>query len=300
VNEHTTGAKMTELRSPAKVCLALSLSLLLTNMPLMFAQSEAKPSLSFEVASVKPNTSGSRASRSGTLPGGGGFSATNITVRQLILTAYRLRSLQLVGGPGWIVSDRFDVDARAPENSTQEQAITMLEALLAERFGLVVHRETKEQPIYALVLGRPDRTLGPKMKPTTLDCSTPASTPKTTVPPTSPGGAAPACGMSTNVNNNNGIMTAGGRSISDLTAALANFVTDRIVVDRTGLMGMFDFELHWTPQTLQSVAQDPTVNTSDAPTIFAALQEQLGLKLESQRGAVEFLVVDTVKQPTPN
>jgi len=96
-------------------------------------------------------------------------------------------------------------------------------------------------------------------------------------------------------------MAAGARTISDLTAALANFVTDRIVVDRTGLMGMYDFELHWTPQTLQSVAPDPTINTSDAPAIFAALQEQHGLKLESQRGAVEFLVIDTtIKQPTPN
>jgi uncharacterized protein (TIGR03435 family) len=105
--------------------------------------------------------------------------------------------------------------------------------------------------------------------------------------------------MSTNVNNNGGVMIAGARSVSDLTAALANFVTDRIVVDRTGLLGMFDFELHWTPQNLQS--SDPTITaTADAPAIFAALQEQLGLKLESQRSPVEFLVIDSVEQPTPN
>jgi uncharacterized protein (TIGR03435 family) len=291
---------MTKSAHPTKVCVALGLSLLLANTVLMFAQSEAKSSLKFEVASVKPNKSGSRSSRSGTLPGGRGFAATNITMRQLILTAYRLRSLQLVGGPGWIDSDRFDVDARAPENSTQEQALTMLQGLLSERFGLAVRRETKEQPIYALVLARPDRTLGPKMKPTTLDCSTPTSPPGTTAPPSLPVAPAAACGMSTNVNNNGGVMTAGARSVSDLTSALANFVTDRIVVDRTGLTGMFDFELRWTPQSLQSVAPDPTVNTSDAPTIFAALQEQLGLKLESQRAPVEFLVIDTVEQPTPN
>jgi uncharacterized protein (TIGR03435 family) len=177
---------MSESRRSAKVCVVLGVWLLFANMPLV-AQSQPQSSLTFEVTSVKPNKSGSRSSRSGTLPGGRGFSATNITVRQLILTAYRLRSLQLVGGPGWLDSDRFDVDARAPENSTQEQSLTMVQALLAERFGLVVHRETKEQPIYALVLSRPDKVLGPKMKPTTLDCSAPASPPRATVPPTAPG-----------------------------------------------------------------------------------------------------------------
>jgi uncharacterized protein (TIGR03435 family) len=131
---------------------------------------------SFEVASVKPNTSGSGSSSLNTLPGGR-FQATNATVRQLILAAYRLKRLQLTGGPSWIDSEHFDVEARAAENVPPEQTMTMLKGLLGDRFKLVTHNETKDQPVYALVLARNDRSLGPQLKPTTLDCSDRQSSP---------------------------------------------------------------------------------------------------------------------------
>jgi uncharacterized protein (TIGR03435 family) len=191
-------------------------------------------------------------------------------------------------GPDWLDSARFDILARAPENTPQSQALAMLRALLADRFKLMAHTETKDQPVYALVPVRADGRLGPKIKPSTMDCSAPST--------------APGCGINTNTTNTSGLMKAGGRSITDLASALGNFIVNHMVVDRTGLTGTYDFELSWTPDTLQSVLPDvpPGANPSDAPSIFTALQEQLGLKLEPQRGPVEFLIVDSVEQPTPN
>jgi uncharacterized protein (TIGR03435 family) len=236
------------------------------------------------------------------LAGGRGFTATNVTARQLILSAYRVRGLQVIGGPAWIDSDRFDIDARTPENGPFDQVLLMLRGLLAERFKLVIHNETKEQPIYALLLARADGKLGPQMKPSTLDCSTPGSPARAAragadAPPPQQSVQVSSCGMNTETNSASGVMRGGGRSLPDLAAALANFVAERMVIDRTGLAGTFDFELRWTPENLRSVSPDPA---ADAPSIFAALQEQLGLKLESQRGPVEFLVIDSVQQPPPN
>ena len=164
----------------------------------------------------------------------------------------------------------------------------MLRTLLEERFRFTAHSETKEQPVYALVPARIDGNLGPKLKRSTLDC---------TGAPSSQG-----CGMNTNTTSNSGTMKGGGRSLSDLAAALGNFIVNRMVVDRTGLTGVYDFELSWTPDNLQSTPPDgpPAAGISDAPSIFTALQEQLGLKLESQRGSVEFLVIDGVQRPSEN
>jgi uncharacterized protein (TIGR03435 family) len=261
--------------------------------------------VAFEVASVKPNKSGSGNSSSNTRQGG--YTGTNITIRQLILNAYRLRNLQLIGGPGWVDSDRFDVNARVPENSTPDQIPLMLRALLADRFKLVVHNETKDQPIYALVLARADRKLGPQIKPSTLNCSNAAASSRASAagigapaPPTQQAGQGISCGTNTNVNNSSGVMRSGGRTMAEFAAGMANFVADRMVIDRTGLTGEFDFELRWTPDNLRTANAPADASTPDAPSIFAALQEQLGLKLEAQRGPVEFLVIDKVEQPIEN
>ena len=243
---------------------------------------------SFEVVSVKPNTSGSRASSSRSMPGGA-FTATNITLRLLILQAYRIKGFQLTGGPDWLDSARFDIAARAPENTRQDELSPMLRALLAERFKLVAHTETKDQPVYALVMARSDGRLGPKLKPSTLDCS---------VPP-EPGQPNP-CGMNTNTTNTLGAMKATGRTLGDLAAALGNFIVNRMVVERTGLAGAYDFELSWMTDNLQSATNPAGADISDAPSVFTAVQEQLGLKLESQRGPVEFLVIDNVERPSEN
>ena len=261
----------------------LSLSIvLLFAARLAYSQAPA-----FEVASVKTNDSGSRSSSSRTLPGGR-FVATNTTVRQLLLSAYHLRPFQLVGGPNWIDSDRFDIEARAPENGPPDQLMMMLGTLLADRFKAVVHSETKEQPVYALMLARSDGAPGPKLKASNLDCSSQEARQTN------------GCGMNTSTNRDGGLMKAGARSMSDLATSLGSFVAGRMVVDRTGLTGIFDFELRWAPDNLQTTSTDATTPAADAPSIFIALCEQLGLKLEAERGPVEFLIVDKIEHPTAN
>lgn len=239
--------------------------------------------VAFEVASIKPNRSG--ATNSSTSGRAGSFTASNVTARQLIIYAYRLRQFQLAGGPGWINSDRFDIQARAPENAKTDNP-AMTRALLRDRFKLVAHAETRQEQVYALVQARADGRLGPQIKPSTLNCA-----------PSQPGATSP-CGINSSITDAVGRMTGNGESMESLVNALGSFGLSRMVLDRTSLKGAFDFELHWTPDNLRGPAGPAQAN--DAPSIFAALQEQLGLRLESQRGPVEFLVVDSLEQPAPD
>src|SRR5688572_6631118 len=239
--------------------------------------------VAFEVASVRPNNSG--AVNSSTSGRGGSFTATNVTAHQLIIYAYRLRPFQLASGPRWIGSDRFDIQARPPEIAKPDNP-AMTRALLRDRFKLVAHTETRQEQVYALVLARPDGRLGPQLKPSTQNCAA-----------AQPGAASP-CGTNTSVNDTVGRMTGTGQSMEALVNALGGFGLSRMVLDRTGLKGQFDFELRWTPDNLRAAAGQAQAN--DAPSIFAALHEQLGLRLESQRGPVEFVVIDSIERPTPD
>ena len=259
-----------------------------------FAQSPSPSSSepAFEVTSVKPNRSGLSSSGS-TTRAGGGYVGTNLTLHQLVTEAYRLRPFQVIGGPGWIKIDRFDINARAPEGTTGRPD-PMLRTLLADRFKLRVHTETKEQQVYALVVARPDGRLGLKLTPATQDCAAPARD-------GGPGAVASQtrspCGMNVNSSSTSGTLTGIGQPLSRLATALSGFAVDALVIDRTGLTGNFDIELQWTPDNLRSVA---AAAGGDGPSLFTALQEQLGLKLESARGPVEYLVIDSAEQPTPD
>ena len=228
----------------------------------------------FEVASVKPNNSGSP--RSGTsIPPGGRFESTNVTLHQLMKVAYDVRDVQIVGGPAWGKSDRFDVVGKIPEGVPPTSVHEMVQSLLVDRFKLITHKEAREQPVYALVLSRPDRKLGPGLTVT--------------------GCAGDRCGnTSTNESNGSGAVRGVSRSMSDIAAWIADRV-DRDVVDRTGLAEKYDFELRYT-----SARIDRTLPSGDMPSLFTALQEQLGLKLESARGTVEIIVIDSVERPTPD
>ena len=270
-----------------------SSAVLLVFASVAFSQQPPTPDPAFEVASVKPNRSGLSSSGSTTRPGGG-YIGTNLTLHQLVTEAYRLRPFQVIGGPGWIKIDRFDINAREPEGTTG-RAEPMLRALLANRFQLRVHTETKEQQVYALVLARADRRLGPKLTPSTQECG----------PPARDGGPAPApaptrspCGMNVNTSAISGTLTGIGQPLSRLATALAGFGVEGLVIDRTGLSGNFDIELQWTPEILRSAAAGGP--GGDGPSLFTAMQEQLGLKLESSRGPVEYLVIDSAELPTPD
>jgi uncharacterized protein (TIGR03435 family) len=264
----------------------------------------------FEVATIRQNKG---PAVSGPVGGGIGargnrFSAENITLKQLLTYAYDLQAYEIFGGPDWVTSDRFDIAATIeppPTGSTDQgpRRRRMLRALLAERFNLVVHEERREMPVYSLVLAGSDRRLGERLRPFEGECMKPeAITELPTAPwlsstPVPRRGPRP-CMLFTGM----GRLSGNGMTLSDLAMTLARFpAVSRRVIDRTGLTGPFDFDLEWTPLVAPPGPAPPGVPSDAAgPTLFTALQEQLGLRLESTKETVAVLVIDSVNQPSPN
>lgn len=258
------------------------------------------PQLAFDVASVKENTAVSDASSiSGPLPGR--FRIVNVPLRFILLYAFQVLDNQLIDAPGWTESARYDITGTYPGTATPSDPDTraMLRTLLADRFGLVTHRDTREMPTYALVLARQDGALGPQIVRSTTDCEQWLQEKRPQIgegsaSPVAPGGKRPVCLMLTTRR----FITAGTRSIPQLAAALQS-LTGRPVVDRTGLTGTFDFDLQWTSGTVGApVSTNP--QPDDGPSIFVALQEQLGLRLAPGRDRFDVVVVDAVQRPTPD
>jgi uncharacterized protein (TIGR03435 family) len=255
------------------------------------AQSSAIPT--FDVASVKPNESRDAESASFVQPGGR-YTATNVTLRMLLKSAYGLHDDQLVGGPSWINSDRFDLAAKAEGYSTasvfRDQARLMLRPLLTDRFKLVIRREQRDLPVYALA--KAGRVLGQQIRPSdprACDGSAKAM-------PTPPLAAEPEaplpCGAEI---YRPGHLAARGMAFSLFVLNVSRY-TDRVVVDRTGLEGKFDWDVQWVPDDL-------TVNGSrppDGPALFVALREQASLKIERRRGSVEVFVIEHAEKPDPD
>jgi len=227
------------------------------------------------------------------------FDWFDVTLAMLIRDAYGLFDSQVIGGPDWMRSKRWDVSAKAAALAPDD-ARELVRRLVEDRFALKAHTETREVPIYNLVLARSDRTLGPRIKPATVDC-TPFLTGKRPMQesPRDPdnrfglcsvGGAFTPAGLLTPRLN--------GRPLTGLIQHLEEAM-ERRVIDRTGLKGNYDIELSYLDQSLA----DPSLPAAQAlrgPSLFAALQEQLGMKLEAGRGPVEVLVVDSASAPTPN
>jgi uncharacterized protein (TIGR03435 family) len=267
------------------------------------AQQAAAPSAApaFEVASIKPNRSGSPRAVGLTLMPGGRVLAQNVPLHDLIRSAYALEESQLEGGPGWITSERFDLEARTSPDATADQARASTRALLAERFGFAGHTEVRQLPVYELRMAKADRSLGPGLRPSGPECrpaTMPAGLPAAPPPPT---GAGMPLGTG-------GLICPGGFLLGRLSirsvdmpafaSALWRRIVRRPVLDRTGLDGRFDVDLtYWSE--FERVNGAPAPETG-APSIFTAVQEQLGLRLESTRGPVDVLVIDRVERPTEN
>jgi uncharacterized protein (TIGR03435 family) len=258
---------------------------------------QAPPGPSFEVASVKPNKSGPGAvQRAGVQPGDR-VTMTNVTLRTLIQVAYPGVS-EIVGGPGWVGSgpagDRFDVNAKAEGPASREQLQLMLRTLLADRFKLAVHTESRDEPVFALVFARSDRRLGPNLRPAATDCAALRAAAASS-------GAPDPCGLRTFTSAlMTGRMSVRGMGLDQILGLLSRDA-GRKIVDKTGLSGAFDCELTWTPQVFLQRTFDRERFASidpDGPSIFTAVQEQLGLKLESTKGPVEVLVIDHAEHPT--
>jgi len=242
----------------------------------ILAQNAASSRPAFEVTAIKRNTS-----RETTGGGGyvsyGRFRMTNVDVRTLMRIAYRLDTQltpsQIVDGPEWTGADTWDITARTgPEFADRPAARMMferrllLQSLLEDRFKLKAHRESRELDRYVLVRARPDGDVGPQIRPA-RDCS-PADT---------------ACA----VRVAQGRFSAGRVPLAALVGYIARSVLQHPIADHTGLNGIYDLSLEWSPDA----------SVTDKPSIFVALQEQLGLKLESERGSVDVVVIDHVERP---
>jgi uncharacterized protein (TIGR03435 family) len=237
-------------------------------------QPDGGATASFEVASVKPNKRGTSGGGPPLQPNGG-FRVTNVALKSVIANAYEVRIFQVEGGPTWLTSDRFDIDARGREGTPDRLRPAMLRRLLAERFKLVAHFEMKEQPVYSLVLLRADGRPGPQLKP-----SAPAAGPASGFPMTSVGsGSARINGSRVTMDN--------------LAIVLSSAVFTQQVINRTGLSGEFEVDLRFTPDSSPSTAPE-------FPSIFTAVQEQLGLRLQADRAPVRVLVIDSVERPNPD
>ncbi|HYM23688.1 MAG TPA: TIGR03435 family protein, partial [Vicinamibacterales bacterium] len=234
---------------------------------------------------------------------GGHFAWTNMTVRQLISSAYAGRNfVDVVGGPKWVYSDRFDVAATSPSalssigpDGTPTLLFAMLRQLLESRFRLVVHDADEERPVYALQLVKPN-AFGARLVKSDVDCAAVSEQlARGTRPPPRPG-QAPPCSVAPRP----GHLTARGVSLSRLAAALSPF-TDRPVIDRTGVAGALDVDLEWTPDMRAVDPADALMpRPGDGPSIFTAVQEQLGLKLQPIRASVRVLGIDAAEPPKPN
>jgi uncharacterized protein (TIGR03435 family) len=251
------------------------------------------PHPGFDVVSIKQNTSGVTGVRVGPIMIGR-FNATNITVNHLIQLAYNVPKFEVLGLPSWTESATFDITAKAEgmDDAKYEQMRPLLQSLLADRFGLLLHRETKEVPIYRLVVAKG----GPKLV-ATHEGSCAAFDPRNPPPP-QPGGALPRiCGA--NQTRRNSLQTVGSR-LPDLAANLSG-ILGRPVVDNTSLAGRFDVYLKFAPDNAIAIgAQRSQSDDLFSPSIFVALQEQLGLKLESSKGPIQVLIVDHVERPSDN
>jgi uncharacterized protein (TIGR03435 family) len=256
---------------------------------LLFAQ-EAQ----IEVATIKLNTGA---------PGPGGMrlnpgrlSVINTPLRTLIRNAYQVPDYTISGGPGWI-SDRYDIEAKIDGELKRDNTLPLLRTLLEDRFQLRVHRETKEGPIYLLTVAPG----GVKLQPSNCVVVDPAHMP---APPAPDEKRPQNCGV--NKSGGNGpvrTLSVTGLKMDETDLARVglpglNFylssMLGRAVVDKTGLTGRFDIHLEYTPTELAAAADNP------APSIFTAVQEQLGLKLESARGPVQVLIIDRVERPSEN
>jgi len=248
----------------------------LINAPPSRAQEKMAAPKEFEVASIKPSAPGGRGVRVEMAPGGR-LDESNITVKFLIQQAYNVKDFQISGGPGWINSERYDLVAKADGDvGRMDQIRPLIQKLLADRFQLTIHRGTKELPIYALVVGKN----GPKLKESAANNPGPQ------------------------IRMGRGLIEGQGMGMDMLASELARAL-GRTVLDRSDLKGQYDIKLEFTPE--DGPAHGPGDGPEAAPppdttgpSIFTALQEQLGLKLETSKGPVPIIIIDRVEKPTEN
>jgi uncharacterized protein (TIGR03435 family) len=261
----------------------------------LFAQGPVQPAS--VVVSIRPSDPVSR-----NTPSSDRFDWFDVTLTMLVRDAYDLFESQVIGGPDWVHTRMWDVSVKAAALSPDDARL-LVRRLVENRFALRAHREMRELPVYHLVLARTDGRLGPKIKPSTVDC-TPFLTGQRPMQesPSDPTHRFGLCSEGGSFTPG-GVLTPrlNGQPLSGLIQHLQEAL-EQPVIDRTGLKGNYDIELSYLEESLadKSVAGPAAPSASKGPTLFTALQEQLGMKLEPARGPVQVLVIDSVSEPTAN
>ena len=297
-----------------------------------FAQQPSAPpaaasSATFEVASIKVSPPGDLSNPLSVIPmaapqPGGRFMAANMPLWALISTAWELPDFRIIGGNKELMNTKYNITAKASSSAMlgQKELLPLLKNLIVERFQLKFHFEPREMQHYDLVLARSDGKLGPELKPSKSDCSKVDELNAQRAEALAKGDLASivpkpgeflACAIAPNLAGGpaNLSLHGDGQEIKVLVELLSQF-TGKQVRDKTGLTGRYDFELKLDLQALMGLVQKLGVNVptaalanlpqSDGSSVMTALNEQLGLKLESTRGPVDVLVVDSVETPTPD
>jgi uncharacterized protein (TIGR03435 family) len=275
----------------AAVTLPVAIGIL--NPPRSQAQSAVRPE--FEVASLKSNASGMTGFSIRALPGG--LTARNISLKRLVAMGYSVTDYQIFGAVTWLESARFDLEAKSPGPAQLPELRLMVQSMLDDRFKLKTHRETRELPIYSLVLARSGVKGGPGLVESAVAGCGPTDTPAAPAPK-GPRLPAAICGT---VNPGPGRIFGQHGRISQLADRLATLL-GRTVVDKTGLDGTYDIELTFTPDADMAQQAPPGQAAADVPgpSLFTAIQEQLGLRLQAGKGPVEVIVIDAAGKPTEN
>jgi len=248
----------------------------------IFAQSPATRPLfdAFDVATIKSTAPDYSGGRFITMQGAHRFVVMNYTLKSLIGAAYNLTPRAISGGPAWVETDRYDILAGTPGEGrpTLDEQMSMLRKLLADRFKLTFHREEKELAVYALTVAKS----GSKLKESTAPADEPAV-------------------LINRVFPDRILLPARNATMVQFASMMQRAVLDRPVLDKTGLSGKYDFDLEWTPDETQFSGQGPSATTeSTKPDLFAAVQRQLGLRLEATKGLVAVLVIDRAERPSEN
>jgi uncharacterized protein (TIGR03435 family) len=255
----------------------------------------------FDVASVKAAANPSGQALLQAVPGR--LRMTNLALRRLILNAFGVQDYQLSGDPAWTASEHYDIQATTASSATvQQMEGPMLQVLLEERFKLTLHRETRQLPVYELAVGKG----GAKLRPTKEGTCTPYLEDSPPPPASAPGQPnRNFCGLHLAVDGSNRTVDGKGVSMAVFASNLSRTYTSdlgRTVIDKTGLTGTFDVHVNWaidalTGPTGPGAGPPPELA---GPSLFTALQDQLGLRLESAKGPVEVLVIDHIEKPTDN
>ena len=278
------------MRFIARVCTTASLAALIAHQGI----AQSAPA-AFEVVSIKPRV-GESTIGPARPAAPDRYDDPDTTLHFLIRWAYDLFDFELVGGPGWLDVKRWEISAKAPAPVARGAMRPLVRRMLADRFALKAHMETRELPIYELVLARSDARLGPKIKRAAVDCTPFLNGLRPMQESPRDSDDLPLCSAGASFSSSLLTPRLNGQP---LAAGLITFLQanlQRRVVDKTGLTGNYDIELSYIDETLFRKG----VGTEDGPSLRTALQEQLGMRLESARGPVEVLVIDSVSEPTTN